>query len=504
MSTLGDMTQMGRKLASAGGVVMMIVAGLFFTVGVRPARASTTTQTYSFAPDSVTATVTDNVSEDQEGGQYPITIYRGGDTSSSSYICWGASNSDAEAGTNFVKVPGGGAARATFKEGQTSATVYLTINDQGINGPARHAFVFLYNCGSPGVATLSPDATLNLLQDDPLQTRLAGNPLNYATPTDGDPLQFVNWYVFGTQTPAGRASITYRKSHPNWARAAHVIAFTPGSMSYRYWMWSLPASTLAKVVEMQLADDQQSQPNTTIALSTYSLVHGKCQNPSAIASRYENWISQLAAGIGNFRVVIYLEEDALLTNRCVSRAQRSVRENLIAYAVRALEADPHVVVYIDAGASDALISPRQMANMLRASDVAQAQGFAVNATHFQWTTTEVHWGQQISALLGGAHFVVQTDSNGRGPLLNKHPITQGIEDLCNPPGRALGPLSWRTGYEYVDGFLWLNNAGNSGGRCQGGPPVPDFWPAYAAGLVQRRVYNVTGPRYRLLRSQTNM
>ena len=61
----------------------------------------------------------------------------------------------------------------------------------------------------------------------------------------------------------------------------------------------------------------------------------------------------------------------------------------------------------------------------------------------------------------------------------------GNEDLCNPPGRGTGPLTWDTGYKYVDGFLWFNNPGNSDGPCgDGDPPVAPFWPQYAVGLVQ--------------------
>ena len=36
--------------------------------------------------------------------------------------------------------------------------------------------------------------------------------------------------------------------------------------------------------------------------------------------------------------------------------------------------------------------------------IAQAQGFFLNSTHFDWTTSEVRYGQRISQLLGGAHF----------------------------------------------------------------------------------------------------
>ncbi len=110
-------------------------------------------------------------------------------------------------------------------------------------------------------------------------------------------------------------------------------------------------------------------------------------------------------------------------------------------------------------------------------------------------------------MTGGKHFIVDTGTNGRGPLLSKHPRTQGIENLCNPRGRGAGPLTWNTGYEYLDGLLWYNNAGNSDGTCgHHDPATAVFFPSYAVGLVQHRVRasSVTGPRLGLVRSRTDM
>jgi endoglucanase len=159
---------------------------------------------------------------------------------------------------------------------------------------------------------------------------------------------------------------------------------------------------------------------------------------------------------------------------------------------------------MDAGAPDASITAQQMARYLKQADIAQAQGFFVNATHNDWTTSDVAFGQQIARLTGGKHFIVQTDDNGRGPLVPKDRVKNGNEDLCNPPGRGVGPLSWNTGYAYVDGFLWFNNPGNSDGPCGAGdPPVAQFWAPYAVGLVQHGTAKVTGPHLNLAKSSTN-
>lgn len=438
----------------------------------------------------------------EDVGQFAVTVNRTGDLSRPEVVYYGVTNKSSEAGDNFDKISN---SELDFAPGQSSATFNVTIHDQGINGPMRTARAYLYGAhpqplGSPN------QAELDLLQNDPLDVKDPQNPLGYPqTPTDGDPLQFVNWYIFGTQSPAGQAIGRYASSNPAWAQALHTIAYSPGSGAYRFWMWNQPASTLASTVEKYLADAEVAQPNTTIALSTYSLVHGYCENPDAIKSRYENWITQLAHGIGNFRVVLYLEEDSIIEMHCLTGAQRQTRLQELAYAIKALSADPHLLIYVDAGAPDAYLTARQTARYLNEADIAQAQGFFVNATHNDWTTTDIHFGQEISRLTGGKHFIVQTDDNGRGPLVPKDREKNGNEDLCNPPGRGTGPLSWDTGYEYVDGFLWFNNPGNSDGPCGAGdPPVSAFWAPYAVGLVQRGTSQVTGPHFSLARSNTNM
>ena len=229
-------------------------------------------------------------------------------------------------------------------------------------------------------------------------------------------------------------------------------------------------------------------------LSTYTLVHDRCGYTAtpAMAARYENFMHQVAEGIGNYHVVFFLELDSLITAPCLTHRQLAVREAELKYAISALEADPHVVVYVDAGAADAVHYP-QMAKWLRASGVAQAQGFFLNSTHFDWTTSEIHYGQEISRRLGGTHFVVNTGSNGRGPLVPKRRVGHGNEVLCNPPGRGLGPLTisgdvaQQTGYAATDGLLWFSNPGGSGGQCVKGAP-----PTGGSGPSARRSSPATG------------
>ena len=71
----------------------------------------------------------------------------------------------------------------------------------------------------------------------------------------------------------------------------------------------------------------------------------------------------------------------------------------------------------------------------------------------------------------------------RGPLRPRNRVKNGNEDLCNPPGRGLGPTdTTQTGFPSADAFLWTHPPGNSSG-CGGGPPGGVFWPARAITLA---------------------
>jgi endoglucanase len=122
--------------------------------------------------------------------------------------------------------------------------------------------------------------------------------------------------------------------------------------------------------------------------------------------------------------------------------------------------------------------------------VQQIQGFLLNSTHFDGTPKEIAYGEAVSRMTGGKHFVVNTGENGRGPLVPPDPVHQGNEVLCNPTGRGLGPKpTTNTGYPNVDAFAWTSNPGESGGACvPGAPPTGVFWPAYALMLVRNANY----------------
>jgi hypothetical protein len=178
-----------------------------------------------------------------------------------------------------------------------------------------------------------------------------------------------------------------------------------------------------------------------------------------------------------------LEVDALGSSRgIVTTGGLPLWERALRYEMTKMQSLPHTVVYIEGGYSDSN-SVAYTARVLKAIGVHRIRGFYTNDTHDNWTIDEVRWATKVAQRVGGTHFIVNTASNGAGPDLNPHPSTQGIEDLCNPPGRALGiPDTTATGYPDADAFLWQHTPGNSSG-CGGGPPSGTFWPTYAQGLA---------------------
>src|SRR5262249_32790234 len=156
-------------------------------------------------------------------------------------------------------------------------------------------------------------------------------------------------------------------------------------------------------------------PGAVPLLATYRILHGLCGQASdspADAASYHDFIEGFAQGIGSYRAVLFLEMDSIITMPCLSGHGKAVREHELRDAINILGANcPHLVVYLDAGAADAL-SPRDAARYLRLSGVSQIQGFFLNSTHFDWTTKEIRYGRQISRRLAGKHFVVNTGENG--------------------------------------------------------------------------------------------
>ncbi|MYV52717.1 glycoside hydrolase family 6 protein [Streptomyces sp. SID3212] len=225
----------------------------------------------------------------------------------------------------------------------------------------------------------------------------------------------------------------------------------------------------------------------TPVLVAYNIPHRDCglysAGGAADAAAYRNWIHSFATALGTTPAVVILEPDAIahLADGCTPAEHHEERYTLLAQAVSRFKQQPRTRVYLDAGNPAWISDPARLAGPLERAGVNAADGFSLNVSNFQSNDTVRAFGAQLSALLGGAHFTVDTSRNGQGPLPGDR-----AQAWCNPPGRALGtPPTTRTGDKLVDAYLWIKRPGESDGPCRGGPAAGTWWPDYALGLARR-------------------
>jgi endoglucanase len=255
-----------------------------------------------------------------------------------------------------------------------------------------------------------------------------------------------------------------------------------------------------------LCHNMQADPGTVPIFTTFFLYQaGYCESKSDILvhrGTFQRQIDEMARGIDKRPAVMLLELDAIGASHCMqSTGALPYWEANIRYEVDKMAALPHTVVYVEGGYADGN-SPGYTASVLRAVDVGKIRGFFTNDTHEDWTISEIRWAQRVSRLTGGAHFIVNTATNGNGPLVPRNRVRYGNEILCNPPGRGIGPLPTTTAtdprshklFGGADALLWTAPPGNSSGGCNGGPPAGTFWDAKAEAL-SARANGKLGPGY---------
>jgi endoglucanase len=249
-----------------------------------------------------------------------------------------------------------------------------------------------------------------------------------------------------------------------------------------------PAGIYSQAIKI-FCHNMTSDPGSIPIINTYFLhpAAGYCPTParlSAAGGLFRARINAMARATGNRPAVYLLELDGIGSSKCIQRVgSMPIWEADLRYEARRISSLPHTVVYLEAGYSDSN-PPRYTARILNAAGIRGIRGFWTNDTHINWTIDEIRWGERISRMTHGANFVINTAQNGNGPKRNPHPVTQGNEDLCNPPGRGLGPPpTTSTGFRHVDAFLWSSPPGNSSGPCNGGTASGTFWAARAIDLA---------------------
>lgn len=285
---------------------------------------------------------------------------------------------------------------------------------------------------------------------------------------DANPLAGVPFYV----NPTSKARAAAGGVNPP-SPELNAIADTPTA----YWMDNLssPAVDSSYIAAAQAA-------GTMPLLALYGIPNRDCGSFAAggfsSAGAYRGWIDGVASAIGSGPAAVILEPDALAMADCLSGDRRQERFDLIRYAVDTLTKNPATAVYIDGGHSRWL-SVEDMAARLNDVGVGKARGFSLNTANFFTTDESMGYGNALSGLTNGAHFVIDTGRNGAGPA---------NDELywCNPRGRALGARpTTDTANGNVDAFLWVKRPGESDGSCnRGDPSAGRFVNQYAIDLAR--------------------
>ncbi|MFI9330644.1 glycoside hydrolase family 6 protein [Kitasatospora sp. NPDC052868] len=284
-------------------------------------------------------------------------------------------------------------------------------------------------------------------------------------------------FYVSDQTSAAQQLVTLRgQGRSAEADALLGIAAQPSSQ----WLGDMAAKGIVEQVSRRAA-----AVGRTPVFVAYSIPHRDCglysAGGAADAAAYRAWITGLVQALGDRKAWVVLEPDAIahtLDTCGVKGTAAAERYGLLAFAVQEFKKSPQVRVYLDAGNPGWAQDPSEMADALRKSGIAVADGFAVNVANFYSTERNAAYGAELSAALGGKPFVIDTSRNGNGPLSG--------DAWCNPPGRKLGaPPTANTGRPGVDAYLWIKNPGESDGECgRGEPRAGEFWLPYALGLVR--------------------
>jgi endoglucanase len=297
----------------------------------------------------------------------------------------------------------------------------------------------------------------------PADGRRSGNPFSGAD-------LFVDPY-----TPAALAEARLERSDPVAAAQLRKITAYPAGFWLGGWM---PAAQVAAAVRKQMREAAASHSMPLLVL--YAFPYHGCGNDAAgrpaEAAGYQRWIDQVAAGIGAGKAAVILEPDALAQLAqpdCLSPEELANRLKVLRRAVDRLVSLPHTAVYLDAGHSR-WRPAKVMAPLLLAAGAGRVRGFSLNVSNFNSTAAEESYGDSLSAMLHGAHYVIDTSRNGAATATA----------WCNPPGQALGvPPTTNTGNPLIDALLWIKPPWASDGTCNNGPPAGMLWLRYALSLA---------------------
>ena len=287
-------------------------------------------------------------------------------------------------------------------------------------------------------------------------------------------------FAVAPETSAEQTAAQWRSSRPADAAALDKIAGQPVASWMGNWNPNIEVDVEIRVLAATRA-------GALPVMILYNLPYRDCGLYSAggagSAPRYRKWIDGVARGTGSRRAVFVLEPDGLPQMKdCLDTKKRQERIEMIRYAIETLTALPGAAVYLDAGHS-AWMPAEEIAPLLIAAGIDKADGFSLNVSNYQWTADLLKYGHDLSARVGGKHFIIDTGRNGNGPPTGFEKKDE--RNWCNPDGRALGtPPTTNTGDPLCDAFLWLKPPGESDGTCNHGPAAGAWWPQKALEMAR--------------------
>lgn len=401
--------------------------------------------------------------------------------------------------------------RSMFVAALGSATLFalVTMTGGSVASPKAHpAYVQQCSSGDTGPRNpVNPLDTAGFSGTDPLDNAdlfvetpwlFGGDAANAIADDVG--LGWMSRREGGTPVPWARFVARVNRRHMSRSVSFEVhmlekIGEYPQAHQFSLYTAGGSGDAIYTQVQNYLCRMQRTDPGAAAVITTYFIKHDSgCD--AGDQPNFQAEVQGLEAAVGNFPALIFVEEDAVDTICWRNQAAIAGRAALLKYEIDQLSQLPHALLYVEGGTSDAN-SPRAVAQVLNASDAYKIRGFFTNDTHFNWASKEIRYANKISALTGGLHFVIDTRADGHGPKLSPHPVTQGIEQLCNPPGRGLGPKPGATdGSSYgmysphLDGFVWVTTPGESAApTCPGRPghwaQSGIFDPSIAIGYASR-------------------
>jgi endoglucanase len=275
----------------------------------------------------------------------------------------------------------------------------------------------------------------------------------------------------------------YDKATGSTRKLLGKIAFKPRVRWFGSWVAD---DKISSILHQYIENVTGGKPDVLVQMAIFRLVPWEGEATKRLPTKaeiasYKLWINNAAQAIGSTHVAMILQPDLPIALKVPHHSHWA--QNLVAYAARHFGKLKNTAVYIDVGAAD-WPTVAQAVSLLKASGQSLARGFALDATHYDSTASEIAYGSKVVAALNRAgirnrHFVIDTADSGKPftylQYFAKHPggdfdnaqtcasktqtrcVTLGI-----PPTNQVGLAKWhlpakdvRLAKKNCDGYLWF-------------------------------------------------